>query len=810
MVDPAAGVTNGVILNRGAEVYDVMLSLVDVSQNTDKYYLLQVISSPQGSYHTWARWGRTGTAGQSQRWDHDDEDQAVEIFAEKFKEKTGLDWEGHAESEAVEGKYRVLKMDHVARAAKTPVKWQYYVEDGVDGKADGWYDYDDAASVIVEQLHDEWLYNRDMSQRLVASGDWMYRLNLQQMQQTNSSTGKVRTIRRVVLAKGPGKNSRSNKRAAAAPPSPPSSRSPSPPPPPPAPATPAKGKRGAAAAAAAAAVAVVPAAAGGRKRGAPAAPPPAPSPPAKKGKTAATASAPAAPATPAKGQGKKVPAAAPTPTPTKSKAAVASAEVDPACPLAGTGSVVGEYDVMLNQTNIGANNNKFYKAQLVESGGKYHLWTRWGRVGEPGQSQLQGPMDLEGGEKAFKDKFKDKTGNKFDERDSFTPKAKKYDLVLLKKEKEEEEEDVKPGVKVKVESAPPSQLDPTTRDFINFIFSENMFKDAMSHLDLDVKRMPLGRLSEEQVHKGFEVLESIEDELNSSNDANTLQELSGKFYTVIPHSFGRSKPPVINSLAMVQQKYDLCNVLLDIEAAQQMTKNSEARVQDPADSHYAELAADLELLDPLMHKKRRHILEKYMENTLHNNIKGGYCKGVKLLNVWEVNRHGEDARFQAHDKITNRKLLWHGTNVAVVAAILKSGLRIMPHSGGRVGSGIYLASEAAKSVNYVGPARGPSGKQWGIFFLVEAALGKEYSITQDDSSLKAPPPGYDSVVARGHQEPDPSADHRLYIDERPVTVPWGVPKTMPQYSKSSFDQSEYLIYKESQHRIRYVVTVEMP
>ena len=38
--------------------------------------------------------------------------------------------------------------------------------------------------------------------------------------------------------------------------------------------------------------------------------------------------------------------------------------------------------------------------------------------------------------------------------------------------------------------------------------------------------------------------------------------------------------------------------------------------------------------------------------------------------------------------------------MAVVAAILKSGLRIMPHSGGRVGSGIYFASENSKSADY--------------------------------------------------------------------------------------------------------------
>ena len=49
-------------------------------------------------------------------------------------------------------------------------------------------------------------------------------------------------------------------------------------------------------------------------------------------------------------------------------------------------------------------------------------------------------------------------------------------------------------------------------------------------------------------------------------------------------------------------------------------------------------------------------------------------------------------------QVGNRKLLWHGTNVAVVAAILKSGLRIMPHSGGRVGKGIYLGTVCATSV----------------------------------------------------------------------------------------------------------------
>jgi len=35
---------------------------------------------------------------------------------------------------------------------------------------------------------------------------------------------------------------------------------------------------------------------------------------------------------------------------------------------------------MLNQTNIGNNNNKYYVIQVIQSGGQYYSWNRWGRV----------------------------------------------------------------------------------------------------------------------------------------------------------------------------------------------------------------------------------------------------------------------------------------------------------------------------------------------------------------------------------------------------------------------------------------------
>lgn len=46
-----------------------------------------------------------------------------------------------------------------------------------------------------------------------------------------------------------------------------------------------------------------------------------------------------------------------------------------------------------------------------------------------------------------------------------------------------------------------------------------------------------------------------------------------------------------------------------------------------------------------------------------------------------------------------------------------------------------------------------TSKNIGIMFLNEVALGKEYTITTDDPSLRKAPNGYESVVARGTQEP---------------------------------------------------------
>ncbi|XP_077458139.1 protein mono-ADP-ribosyltransferase PARP3 [Stigmatopora argus] len=475
--------------------------------------------------------------------------------------------------------------------------------------------------------------------------------------------------------------------------------------------------------------------------------------------------------------------------------------VDEFCSLSG--EVHDDYDCMLNQTNIGLNNNKFYVIQVIKAANKFYSWNRWGRVGEMGQSKLNTFSDVDGAVKDFEKKFKDKTKNNWNDRMNFVSHSGKYTLIEVDGEHDTEVKvDSVDGTVVKVTKNIPCTLDDATQALIVLIFSNDMFKEAMECMNLDIKKMPLGKLSKLQIAKGFEVLEEIEAALNQRITKRRLEELSSKFFTEIPHNFGRNRPPTIDSLDIVEKKKEMLMVLADIELAQTLKSETEKAheemietVPHQLDQDYNSLNCKLTLMDKSIETFK--IIETYLKQTQGS-------QKPKIVNVWEVNRQNEGERFGENDALENRRLLWHGTNIAVVAAILKSGLRIMPHSGGRVGRGIYFASENYKSACYV-----HTSKNTGVMFLSEVALGREHTITKDNSSLKKAPDSYDSVVARGQVEPDPSKDIFITLDDKKVAVPQGKPIKQSQYSKSHFQNSEYLIYKESQCRLRYLLELNM-
>lgn len=56
---------------------------------------------------------------------------------------------------------------------------------------------------------------------------------------------------------------------------------------------------------------------------------------------------------------------------------------------------------------------------------------------------------------------------------------------------------------------------------------------------------------------------------------------------------------------------------------------------------------------------------------------------------------------------------------------------------------------------------------------------------------------------------DPKRDTFITLEGKEVSVPQGRPVDQPQYCGSHFSNSEYLIYKESQCRLRYLLELQM-
>jgi poly [ADP-ribose] polymerase 2/3/4 len=104
-----------------------------------------------------------------------------------------------------------------------------------------------------------------------------------------------------------------------------------------------------------------------------------------------------------------------------------------------------------------------------------------------------------------------------------------------------------------------------------------MMEKTMTAAGYDVKKLPLGNLSDETVTAGFNVLEKLREIFKLIKKGKTtlvkemtnLRKLSSEFYTLIPHNFGFAKMEnfVLRTDEMVKQKFELIDSLVKINTA---------------------------------------------------------------------------------------------------------------------------------------------------------------------------------------------------------------------------------------------------
>ncbi|KAL2323662.1 hypothetical protein Fmac_028041 [Flemingia macrophylla] len=462
------------------------------------------------------------------------------------------------------------------------------------------------------------------------------------------------------------------------------------------------------------------------------------------------------------------------------------------------------YDAMLNQTNLGDNNNKFYVIQVLESdtGGEFLVYNRWGRVGVKGQDKIHGPYrSCESAMQEFEQKFLAKTNNEWSNRNNFVSYPKSYAWLEMDYSGKENNSTVTENLGHALGKQPQeSKLEPRVAKFISLVCNVSMMNQQMMEIGYNANKLPLGKLSKSTILKGYEVLKRLADVIDKA-DRKILEQLSGEFYTVIPHDFGFKKMRefVIDTPQKLKRKLEMVEALGEIEVATKLLKNDADMQGDPLYTHYERLHCELVPVE--FGCEEFSMIEEYMKNT-HAKTHSNYT--VEVVHIFRISKEGEAERFKKFASTKNRMLLWHGSRLTNWTGILSQGLRIAPSeapvTGYMFGKGVYFADMFSKSANYCYATR--TAKD-GVLLLCEVALGEMAELLSAKYDADQLPEGKLSTKGLGGTAPDPSKAREL---EDGLVVPLGKPKKESSI-KGDLLYNEYIVYNVDQIRMRYVVHV---
>lgn len=362
--------------------------------------------------------------------------------------------------------------------------------------------------------------------------------------------------------------------------------------------------------------------------------------------------------------------------------------VDEQCAYAGGEILIkgdDAYTCTLNQTDIVSNKNKFYIIQVVKDGGKYHYFTKYGRVGESGKTSTDSFTNEDGAINAFIKQFKSKTGNNWYARDKFVKKAGKYFMSEVVYETEADLPD--PNVDKSLQVV--SKLDTRLQYLMSLLSDVETMNKALYKLSFDTKKVPLGKLSNSQLEKAQAVLDKISDylKLNAtiSDEDIELADLSSLYYTYVPTSTGgRRKPPIISTKDMVSSNSDKITELKDIVVAVNVMENAAKDVSEhPHDNIYKTMKTTIKPID------RSSDTWKALETYINSTHGSTHYYKKEILDMFEIEREGEKNTYDNYTKnIGNKHLLFHGSRMCNFISIMSKGLLLNPSS-----LGVYIAGK---------------------------------------------------------------------------------------------------------------------
>lgn len=235
----------------------------------------------------------------------------------------------------------------------------------------------------------------------------------------------------------------------------------------------------------------------------------------------------------------------------------------------------------------------------------------------------------------------------------------------------EDEEDDKDAAKAGAErerddyTPPKCTLQPPVQSLMELIFNTSYFEATMAALNYDSAKLPLGKLSKATITRGYQALKELSDLLDDSSLAQNYQmsapqateHLSNLYYSTIPHSFGRNRPPVIHTDEQLKREIELLESLTDLKDADLIMKK-EKKTDDihPLDSRFKSLG--MQEMTPLESDTDEFTgISDYLLKTCGATHHVNY----EVLDIFRIKRDGEEERFQDSmfsEVNSDRRLLW--------------------------------------------------------------------------------------------------------------------------------------------------------
>lgn len=432
-----------------------------------------------------------------------------------------------------------------------------------------------------------------------------------------------------------------------------------------------------------------------------------------------------------------------------------------------------DFDVLkkaiLQVTDIKTNRNKYYAVELHSSKSKFRVFTHYGRTDDLDSNPNAGIREcryvdsITVAEGLYDKIYKEKTSARKGYKELNMASAKIGSKQTLGKSSGEVDDktlkkmaDVKS--KVVVDDEPTITLHKEVQRLVTHLYDEatkTLTKKVNATITANGIETPLGVLTIGQIEKGEKILEGIAGAMGKKGD--TLTNLSGQFYTVIPHKLGRAKADVleavINSANKVKEKEDTLQLMRDMLNVS--SKGINILADPKVEKQYTALGCEIGILD-----KNDDDFKK-----IKNLIQNSGRRNPKINNIFTIKRMVEHVQF--NNVISNQKLLFHGSGAHNWVGILSRGLMLPKQvtklgvtrtDAGWLGHGIYFGDSIDTSMNYAS-----SGKLGSTFIsVVRVALGKMKDFAKITYGLNEPPKGFDSC----HGNPDLNggfADHEFVI-----------------------------------------------